>query len=178
MRRGFSIVDLLVSIGIAALLLAILGAVLARSRSAAQNTICLSRLHSISQGFSQYVTDNEGRYPDPFALQRSWEQCIGKDMTDPLLFACPADGEVYPAIGSSYDWRDTGIVATTMAGRTAGDVTRPEAVLSFESLPGWHDKGKMNAVRLDGSAGTMDQERCLSDLQLPIRSSGLSNNGQ
>lgn len=170
-RCGFSIVDLLVSLAIAAILIIILGVLLSRARSAAQNVTCLSRLRTISQGFDQYAACNNSIFPDPYALQRSWEQCIGINSSDPLEFACPADDEIYPAIGSSYDWRDTGIPSTTMAGKSLNDVRRPECVLAFESLPGWHMRGKMNAVRLDGSASSMDQESCLSDLQLPIRNS-------
>ena len=86
-----------------------------------------------------------------------------------MIFQCPADSEVYPVVGSSFDWRDNGVTNTTMAGRGLRDANRPGAVLAFETLPGWHQSGRMNAVMLDGSAQTMEQENCLSDLQLPIR---------
>ena len=66
-------------------------------------------------------------------------------------------------------WRDTGRPETTLAGRTITDTNRPDPVLAFEALPGWHVKGRMNAVLLSGSGQSMDQEACLEDLQQPIR---------
>jgi hypothetical protein len=76
---------------------------------------------------------------------------------------------LYPAIGSSYDWRDTGVNSTTMAGKLLADTRRLNAVLAFEAMPGWHVKGNMNCALLDGSVQTLDATVCLSDLEIPIR---------
>ena len=85
---------------------------------------------------------------------------------------CPADEEVYPAVGSSYDWRDTGNPDTTLAGQPITKA-RSDAIFAFETLPGWHSKNKINAVRVDGSALSMDEEDCLSDLACsPLRKTG------
>ena len=51
-------------------------------------------------------------------------------------------------------------------------------MLVFEALPAWHAKGRMNAALLNGSAITMDQELCLSDLQSPIRNIWPDESGQ
>lgn len=85
-------------------------------------------------------------------------------------FACEADTELFPAVGSSYDWRDTGRPATTLAGKSTAEITRPDAVLVFEALPGWHARRKINVARVDGSATTMDDEACFRDLRQPIGS--------
>jgi hypothetical protein len=81
------------------------------------------------------------------------------------VLRCPADEEIFPAVGSSYDWRDTGNPDTTLAGRTLVKA-RSDAVLSFETLPGWHNLRQMCAVRADGSAMVMESRECLKDLQL------------
>ena len=72
-------------------------------------------------------------------------------------------------IGSSYDWRDTGLPETTLAGRLITDSKRGDCVLAFEALPGWHTPGRMNAALLDGSASSMEQAKCMEDLYRPIR---------
>ena len=81
------------------------------------------------------------------------------------MLRCPGDEEIYPAVGSSYDWRDTGNPDTTLAGRLITKA-RSDAVLAFETLPGWHNLRQMNAVRVDGSALVMESRECLKDLQL------------
>ncbi|HWE92665.1 MAG TPA: type II secretion system protein [Tepidisphaeraceae bacterium] len=166
---GFSLTELLVSIAIIALLAGIMLGVVARTRVAAQSVNCVSRLHHIGTAFTQYAADNDGFLPDPGELQQSWEKCLRGYLSDSSAYQCPADEEVFPVVGSSYDWRDTGVAATTLAGRPLVDVNRGGVVLAFESLPGWHARHKMNAAFLDGSARTMTDEACLSDLQSPIR---------
>ena len=140
-----------------------------KSRASAQSVACLSHLRQIGAAFFQYAADNDHRLPDPFEAQTSWEQILRKYLPQQGVFRCPADEELFPTVGSSYDWRDTGRLETTLAGRSLTDTNRPDPVLAFESLPGWHVKGRMNAVTLSGAAQSMDQEACLEDLQQPVR---------
>jgi prepilin-type N-terminal cleavage/methylation domain-containing protein len=166
---GFTLIELLVVLAIVAVISAIVIAAVARSRSAAQNVACLSNVHTIGLGFTAWASEHSQQFPDPVALNQSWEQCLSPYLSTGQLFACPADSEIYPAVGSSYDWRDTGDPSTTLAGKSMSSINRANAVLAFESLPGWHFSAKMNAACLDGSARTMDQQHCLADLQTPLR---------
>jgi hypothetical protein len=85
-----------------------------------------------------------------------------------MVFACPSDDEVFPSVGSSYDWRDTADPLTTLAGRPITQPIRADAVLAFESLPGWHQRHWMNALLVNGSAQTMNDDVCLGDLEVPV----------
>lgn len=169
LRAGFTLTELLISIGIVVVIAGLLLSILARSRSASQSMSCIANLHAISDAFMQYVQDNGGRFPDPESLDESWEKCLQSYISNPDVYRCPADQEIYPVLGSSYDWRDTGVDQTTLAGKMFSELPRSDVVLAFESLPGWHAHGKMNAALTDGSTLTMDQETCLADLQLPFR---------
>jgi type II secretory pathway pseudopilin PulG len=169
--RGFTYTELLVIIGIVGALTALVIPLVGRSRASAQSVTCLAHLRQIGNAFFQYAADNDKRFPDPFETQTSWEQLLRKYLSDEGVFRCPADGELFPAVGSSYDWRDTGRLETTFAGRVITDTTRADPVLAFEALPGWHAKGRMNAVMLSGAGQSMDQEACMEDLQQPIRPS-------
>jgi len=62
-RKGFTLVELLVVIGIIALLIAILMPVLGRAREQANWIKCLSNLRQVGQAFMQYCNNNKGRYP-------------------------------------------------------------------------------------------------------------------
>jgi type II secretory pathway pseudopilin PulG len=168
-RRAFTYTELLVSVGLVGLLTALVLPVIGRSRATAQSVACLAHLRQIGAGLLQYAADNDKRLPDPFEVQVSWEELLLKYLPDKGVFRCPSDDELFPAVGSSYDWRDTGRPETTFAGRLITDTNRPDPVLAFEALPGWHVKGRMNAIHLSGAGSSMDQEACLEDLQQPIR---------
>ncbi len=60
--KGFTLVELLVVIGIIALLISILLPALGKARSAAHSTACLSNLHQLSLGFRQYIDENRGHF--------------------------------------------------------------------------------------------------------------------
>src|SRR6187399_536737 len=62
-RSGFTLVELLVVIGIIAVLIAILLPTLNRAREAANKTACLSNLRQLGQAAIIYCNENKGRFP-------------------------------------------------------------------------------------------------------------------
>jgi prepilin-type N-terminal cleavage/methylation domain-containing protein len=166
---GFSLVELLVVILILGVLMGITIAVVTRVRSAAANTSCLANLSQIAMAFQQYATSHKGRLPDPLASDTSFEQALSQYVSGGAsAFRCPADEELFDMLGSSYDWRDTPDADTTLAGKPLA-AARGNAILTFEALPGWHQKGKINAATCGGAVMTMDRDTCLADLDKPVQ---------
>ncbi|HMP06402.1 MAG TPA: type II secretion system protein, partial [Lacipirellulaceae bacterium] len=64
-RRGFSLIELMVTIGIIALLVSMLLPALGRARAQARQVSCASGLRQIGQGLYVYAAANRGWYP-PF----------------------------------------------------------------------------------------------------------------
>jgi prepilin-type N-terminal cleavage/methylation domain-containing protein/prepilin-type processing-associated H-X9-DG protein len=62
-RGGFTLVELLVVIGIIAVLIAILLPVLGRARDQANRTACMSNLRQLALGFMLYASDNKDKCP-------------------------------------------------------------------------------------------------------------------
>jgi prepilin-type N-terminal cleavage/methylation domain-containing protein/prepilin-type processing-associated H-X9-DG protein len=61
--RGFTLVELLVVIGIIALLISILLPALSKARSTAMRTVCLARMKELNNACMLYATENRGTLP-------------------------------------------------------------------------------------------------------------------
>ena len=116
---GFTLVELLVVIGIIAVLIGILLPTLSRAREAANRTRCAANLQQLGVGFLQYATENRGYFPaaarNNFLWPEDWLHWTpGRDLrqsalarvfprgrlTEQLL-RCPADPvEAHVTIGS------------------------------------------------------------------------------
>ncbi len=64
-RIAFTLVELLVVIGIIALLISILLPVLGKVRRQANLAACMAQLHDIGNAISMYTIDHKGTYPGP-----------------------------------------------------------------------------------------------------------------
>jgi prepilin-type N-terminal cleavage/methylation domain-containing protein/prepilin-type processing-associated H-X9-DG protein len=112
-RHGFTLIEILVTIAIIALLAAMLFPIGLRAREMARRATCASQLRQIGMAFSMYLADWDGRYPntgDPYLwMGRKWrwllDGYIGETMRrdpahpqDPLrssrtpqILWCPSD---------------------------------------------------------------------------------------
>lgn len=68
--RAFTLVELLVVIGILALLISILLPVMGRARESAANVKCMSNLRTIGQAIAGYQAENKGSMPWGFVFNR------------------------------------------------------------------------------------------------------------
>jgi prepilin-type N-terminal cleavage/methylation domain-containing protein/prepilin-type processing-associated H-X9-DG protein len=84
--RGFTLVELLVVVGIVALLLAVLLPALVAAQRSARTLQCASNVRQISGALLNYAADNDGRFPVN-AGSRFWyaASTIGPYLTDKLL---------------------------------------------------------------------------------------------
>ena len=93
MRRAFTLIELLIVVGVIALLIGILLPALGRARAASQKTACLAQLADVGRSFEMYRNDNDLRHP-PAAIHPLSNAVPGAD-GQPIT---PADEEWQPEL--------------------------------------------------------------------------------
>jgi len=108
-RRGFTLVEMLVVIGIIVVLVAILFPVFASVREQARQTQCISNLHQLGIALKSYRTDH-GRYPfapyydtDIGKYQGGFSALFPDYVDDRSVFICPNDRNIDAAKQAARD---------------------------------------------------------------------------
>jgi len=94
MRKGFTLIEFLVVIAIIAILAAILFPVFAKVREKARQTSCASNEKQIGLGLTQYVQDNDERWPAVMRQDTNgwtfWQVAIQPYIKSAGVFRCPS----------------------------------------------------------------------------------------
>jgi type II secretory pathway pseudopilin PulG len=161
-RRGMTTTEILVTIGILSLLIGICIPVISGVKRSQARAQCAGNLHSIGLALTMYTQNYQGYYPVA-TPDAQWEDLL-RPYTPRATFHCPSDTELFAALSSSYDWRDTGDPNTTLAGRLTVQVTHTDVSLAYDALPEWHQKGRIQVLRANQSVELMDLSSFFRDM--------------
>jgi prepilin-type N-terminal cleavage/methylation domain-containing protein/prepilin-type processing-associated H-X9-DG protein len=98
--RGFSLVELMVVLGIIALLAVLLLPTVSRAREAARRVECLSHIRSLTQAVLIYAADNDGFLPDAVTSNSGVDQLSPIAKGKPPGTVLPDKTYIMPSIGA------------------------------------------------------------------------------
>src|SRR4051812_11945292 len=115
--RAFTLLELMVAIGIISILAALILPTLARSKLSARATGCINNLRQIGMALQLYTDENDNRYPTMFDAPLSRDSAITTNLlprvdhvlisflSNSNLLRCPADSRgLFEETGCSYAW--------------------------------------------------------------------------
>ena len=118
-RCGFTIVELLVTVTIIGILIALLLPAVQNVREAARRMQCQSNLRQIGIGLHQYL-DLNSAFPDAAQMpsvtpdKPVMSELLGKLVEDnKQVFECPSDSQFFPVEGTSFEYRSSRLAGKT-----------------------------------------------------------------
>jgi prepilin-type processing-associated H-X9-DG protein len=154
---GFTLAELLVVIGIVALLLALLLPALNRARNSSRAIQCASMLRNLGDAFAAYADDNAGFVPRvyaPFQEERRphWLLLAGPYLEpDPRWRRARVDIEFAEEVLKEFDGFHC--PSHPLAGEIHG--TYVVNAFKFESAPAWDPDGPVKLVRVQNSSAVV-----------------------
>ena len=155
LRKGFTLVELLVSIAIIAVLASLIVPSLGAAKAKAHSARCLSNLRQIGIALRVYAGDNEGALPRAVSFGSTLQAAATVDKVlrshvseNTNVFRCPSAPRLVQDSETSYEWN------STLNGRLLHRVEDPAITFLVRDRLPWHHKNKKNTVFVDGHTAT------------------------
>jgi prepilin-type N-terminal cleavage/methylation domain-containing protein/prepilin-type processing-associated H-X9-DG protein len=160
-RRGFTLVEVMVVVGILVLLVAVGWPAVSSGIARAQSAGCLGNLRALGVALNLYLADHGGIMPGVAAARSSRSEEVPVIDTilagyadNPAVFGCPSDRELFRETGTSYYYNSAlggqPVAAMNFLGLVEGSSRIPVLV----DKEGWHSRNptRVNHLFADGHA--------------------------
>lgn len=158
MKRGFTLVEILVSIGVITLLAALAIPSLRIAKAKADSTKCVSHLRSLGVSLNLYLSEHQMMMPDIEAARASKtddvpviDNTLDAYVDNKAVFACPAGRAIAEKSGTSYYW-NSALRGQSVAALRLFWLDDPSKIPVLVDKEGWHQyvKDKVNHLFADG----------------------------
>jgi prepilin-type N-terminal cleavage/methylation domain-containing protein len=146
-QRGFTLVEVLVVLGIIGVLAGLCYPLIRSATAKAQEAGCLSQLGSLGVALQTYIQEHNDQLPELAQGRRSKTEEIPviETVLLPYLgsldaFHCPADAKEFAKTGSSYFWNSTQNGLRTTQLTLFGVQNRPDRVPLIYDKEAWHPR--------------------------------------
>jgi prepilin-type N-terminal cleavage/methylation domain-containing protein/prepilin-type processing-associated H-X9-DG protein len=147
---GFTLVELLVTVAIIAILASILLPALSHAKESGRTTFCQSNLHQIGLALQLYVGESRNRMPTIYdqgvgtnflTNATSIDVVLGSQLGSLRVLHCPSDNQqIFETTGSSYSWNNL------INGQDADHLQIMTVTLGSTKTPLVYDKQSFHAV--------------------------------
>jgi prepilin-type N-terminal cleavage/methylation domain-containing protein len=173
-RGGFTLTELLVVIGLIAVLISLLLPVISRVRASANSAACLSNLRQMTTAWHNYLADSRGRFPDyvtftpltpDVAYNGYWLGVLERYRVKRDSLLCAAANEPIPYSQPGY--KGAGNVNYAWNGKlmSASSVARLNNQFFRVGSYGYNRRlSSEGGYGTDGKATRINQLRCVSDV--------------
>lgn len=158
MKRGFTMTEMLVVLGIIAVIAGIGTPVTVHLVNEARRSACLTNLSGIGGALDNYLRDHGGRLPvmEPGRRSKKGEPQVMDVVLMPYvgsekLFRCPSGVHEFNKTGCSYFWNSALNGSMVRDASFLGMRNSPESIPLVTDKEAWH-AGKTNILYADGSA--------------------------
>jgi prepilin-type processing-associated H-X9-DG protein len=158
MKRGSTLLEILVSIGIVTVVAAIAIPSLRIARARADSAQCVSHLRSLGVGLNLYLADHQMTMPDVEAARASKaeevpviDNTIDSYVDHKAAFTCPAGRAIAEKSGTSYYW-NSALRGQPVANLSLFWLKDPSKIPVLVDKEGWHQfvEDKVNHLFADG----------------------------